>query len=215
MPGSSEQRVAIRSGRAGEGGSGKRAQAGGGGAGKRARKSDPILQTRNLNTLGQDGGGADDLNAKRPRGGTPASRSEGAGPGSSGDAQLNEARLNDEARLNVEVLQELERLVIILSCQQVETTGERLQRAGWSVRTNANSDRARYTSSYASCVRGSPGTSTRKGPPGMGPAGDKSPVGHRLRPVQLNGHALVQRVRHAHVQTMHRSNGATMVLSAP
>ena len=40
----------------------------------------------------------------------------------------------------------------------------------------------------------------------MGPAGDKSPVGPRLRPVQLNGHALVQRVRHAHVQTMHRSN---------
>ena len=40
----------------------------------------------------------------------------------------------------------------------------------------------------------------------MGPAGDKSPVGHRLRIVQLNGHALVQRVRHAHVQTMHRSN---------
>ena len=40
----------------------------------------------------------------------------------------------------------------------------------------------------------------------MGPAGDKSPVGPRLRPVQLHGHALVQRVRHAHVQTMHRSN---------
>ena len=40
----------------------------------------------------------------------------------------------------------------------------------------------------------------------MGPAGDKSPVGPRLRPVQLNGHALVQRVRHAHVQTMHRSD---------
>ena len=40
----------------------------------------------------------------------------------------------------------------------------------------------------------------------MGPADDKSPVGPRLRPVQLNGHALVQRVRHAHVQTMHRSD---------
>ena len=40
----------------------------------------------------------------------------------------------------------------------------------------------------------------------MGLAADKSPVGPRQRPVQLNGHALVQRVRHAHVQTMHRSN---------
>ena len=163
MPGSSEQQVAIRSGRAGEGG-----------AGKRPRKSDPILQTRNLNTLGQDGGGADDLNAKRPRGGTPASRSEGAGPGSSGDAQLNEARLNDEARLNVGVLQELERLVIILSCQQVETTGKRLQRAGWSVKTNAHSHRF-FWWTRASQVDGSPDEVERSSHfcPGMEPGRSK------------------------------------------
>ncbi len=43
-------------------------------------------------------------------------------------------------------------------------------------------------------------------PPGMGLTGDIGPVGPRLRHVQLDGHALIQRVRDTHVQTMHRSN---------
>ena len=91
---------------------------------------------------GPGSSGAAQLNEAPPEEGAAPAASESAAvaaaeaaaaEAAAAEAEAAAAAAEAEALLLAEALLDLERLMIILSGQQVETTGERLQRAGWNV----------------------------------------------------------------------------------